>query len=460
MAKEELKIEISKDKMLGVVVFQKPESNCEMLTYNEIVKAIEESGITMGIMEENLEEICSNHVEGHKYIIARGMTADNGEDGEIELKFDPEALTALKPKERTDGTVDIRDMGAAKNVEKGTVLAVRTLATSGTDGYNVLGKTLKAKKGKEAKFPKGKNTRVLEDGLTLVADIEGRIEYDGFSLSMSPTFLVNGDVDTNVGNIDFVGSVEVTGSVQSGFTIKAGGSVEVRGPVEDAVIISGGDIILSRGIQGTENSKLIAKGNVVTKFVQNAQVEAGGNVISESLIHSKVVAGDSILVESGKGNIIGGRMFATNKIVAKTIGSPLGVATSVNMGVPPSMHQEFKDLKVEMSEKEAALNKMDQGVKFLMLKKTQGTPLTAEQEVMLSKLMMTRKSMAEEYEECKHRYQEIEKHFENINAGLIECTDKLYPGVKVVFGEISKNIKTEWAKPVIRKVKGDIKIGV
>ena len=456
---EGIHVEISRDRMLGVIYFTEPENEGRKLTFDEVRRAIEEKGIVKGIVEEDLKEIFENHNYGYKYIIAQGKQPVNGEDGRIDFAFNVQELKQFKPKVNSDGTVDLKDLSIVKNVTKGERLATRILGTPGEEGFNVLGQVIKPKRGREARMPRGRNTSILEDGLTLVADIDGKLEYDDHNIYVNAVYTVFGDLDSSIGNIDFVGSVVVSGSIHSGFSIKAGGTVEVRGPVDDAVIIAGGDIILSYGIQGTEKSKLVSKGNVIAKFIQNAHVEAGGNVITEAILHSTVTAGDSIRVEMGKGTIVGGSVAATNMVSARSIGSPMGTVTAVQIGVPPGVYGEHKLLAEELKVKKENLNKVDQSIKYLITKNHSGQ-LTMEQKAMLEKFNATRHPILEEYEQVKDRYDQLNEILNNVKDGLIKCSDTVYPGVKVTFGSVIKYIDESYVRVLIRKVEGEIYIGV
>ena len=459
VVKEEICIELSRDKMLGVLSFIPPENGGRHVTLEEVRVAMKNKGVTKGILEEDLKEIVEKHEYNHKYIIAKGKAPIDGKDGRIELAFNPVELKELKPKINPDGSVDLKDLGSVKNVKVGDVLARKILATPGEEGFNVQGQVVKAKKGREPRIPKGRNTKILEDGLTLVADIDGKLEYDEHNIYINSVYTVFGDLDSSVGNIDFVGSVVIHGSVQSGLTIKAGGSVEVRGPVDHAVITAGTDIILGYGIQGTEKTKLVAKGNIIAKFIQNAYVEAGGSVITEAILHSTVTAGDSIKVELGKGTIVGGSVAATNLILAKSIGSPMGTVTALQIGVSPNIYKEYKALAEEVKIKKENLNKIDQSIRFLLAKSRQEA-LTAQQRNMLQRFDITRQSVAEIYEEVKNRYQKLGEVVGSVKEGLIKCSGNVYPGVKITFGHLIKYIDEYYTGISIRKLDGDIHISV
>lgn len=459
VVKESIFVEVTTDKMLGVITFNEPQNGGSKMSFDEVINAINEKGIVEGIKENDLKEIYQDHRYNYKYIIAQGKHPVEGKDGYIEFAFDEKGLKQFKPKINEDGTVDLKDLSAVKNVRKGDKLATRIPAVFGEDGINVLGQAIKPKKVKEARMPKGRNTVILEDNVTLVADIDGKLEYDEHNIYINSVFTINGDLDSSIGNVDFVGSVVVHGSVHSGFTIKAGGSVEVKGPVDDAVIIAGEDIFLSYGIQGTDRSKLVAKGNIIAKFIQNAHVEAGGNIITEAILHSTVTAGDSIRAEIGKGTIVGGSVTATNIVLASSIGSPMGTVTAIQIGVPPSVYNEYKQLTEEIKAKKEQLNKIDQSISFLTVK-NRGNQLDMQKRIMLEKLRSTRKPVLDEYEDMKSRMTKLSDILNNVKEGFIKCSGTIYPGVKITFGNLIKYIDDEQVRVTIRKQGGEIYIGI
>lgn len=453
---ETIYVEVSRDKMFGVIWFLPPEEGGRVLSLAEIKTAIAAKGIVKGIDEEALVELSKVKKYNYKYIIAKGVPAVNGKDGELTLNFDKERLIHFVPKQKEDGTVDFKELGTVFNVKKGDVLATRTLATSGDNGYNVLGNEIKARKGKEARLPKGKNTQLLDE-LTLVSAVDGKLEYDGHNVYINTVYIVKGDVDSSTGNIKFVGNVVVTGSVLAGFTVEADGSVEVQGPVEDATIIAGGDIFLSYGIQGTDKSKIVSGGNVVTKFIQNANVEAQGDVVTEAIIHSNVTAGNHIKAEMGKGTIVGGSVTATNMIVAKSIGSPMGTVTNVQIGVPPELYQEHKRLGNLLKEKQDNFVRVEQSINFLLSKSKEGT-LDINRRIMLSKLNMSKEPLTDEIQRLQYKFNKLSEQLRDAHDGIIKSNDAIYPGVKITIGSIVKYIDDTRRGCTVKKVDGEISI--
>ena len=62
------------------------------------------------------------------------------------------------------------------------------------------------------------------------------------------SFEVDGDVDVSIGNISFVGSIIVRGTIRSGFKVEAEGDIEVWGNVEAATVQSQGNVIIRGNI--------------------------------------------------------------------------------------------------------------------------------------------------------------------------------------------------------------------
>ncbi len=456
---ETIFIEISRDKMLAVLWLEEPRYGGAKLSIEQIKREIDNKGVKKGLDTELLNQIAHTRKHSYKYIIAKGMQPVDGTDAILTLDFDAGSIKSFKPKTNEDGTVDFKNLNAVHNVKKGEHLAHKVAATEGIDGYNVLDQGIRAKKGKDLRMPKGKNTELSPDGLDLFASVDGKLEYDGHNVYINTVYTLNGDLDSGIGNIDFLGSVTIMGSVKSGYTIKAEGSVEVKGSVEDAIIIAGGDILLSYGIQGIEKGKLIAGGNVIAKFIQNTTVEARRDVVAEAIIHSSVSAGNSIKVEGGKGTIVGGSVAATNMIFAKSIGSPMGTSTEVQIGILPSLYQKHKKIETLLQEKRESLTKVEQSLTFLFTK-SKGVGLDAQKQMMLQKLNESRMPLVEEVEKLKKEHKELSDTLREAQDGIIKVIDTMHPGVKLMIGNTIKYVDDTKVRCTIRKVDGEIHIGL
>lgn len=452
---EQIKVEVTADSMLGVISFTPPTSGGVMLSREAVWQAIFKSGIVEGVDQEKIEEIIDNHCYHHKYVIARGKEPIPGKEGGIKLHFDPEALKQLKPKINPNGTVNLKELNIVRNVTKGEILATKLTASPGEDGYTVFGKVLKAKRGKEASMPRGKNTQLLEEEGFLVAAIDGKLIYEKQQIAVDKVYRVMGDVDSHIGNIDFLGDVIVEGSVGSGFTITSGGSVEVMGIVENVTIIAKKDIVLKGGIQGNQKSKLIAGGSIIAKFIQHTKAQAGGSVITEMMIQSHVVAEESVYVEGGKGTIVGGSISARHCIKGQSMGSSLGVITHLMIGVSPDAYQRYKEISSELRESRSKLNKIEQDRKFLINKEKAGTLDQHKQETLWA-LYHTKQQLEERIHELKESYESMGRQLNKEQEGKIKFSEALYPGVKVVYGNLAYYVDHVYHKGTIKRIGDEI----
>lgn len=79
---------------------------------------------------------------------------------------------------------------------------------------------------------------------------------------------------------------------------------------------------------------------------------------------------------------------------------------------------------------------------------------------MLQKLTSSRQPLVEEYEELKAKYTKLGIRLSEVKEGLIKATDSVYPGVKVEIGSLIKYIDDRYVRCVIRRVEGEIYIGI
>lgn len=457
---EAVRVEISQDKMLGVISFTEPENGGKMLTYEQISRNMKDSGVVSGINKELIEELVSNKQYNHKYLVARGKPPINGKDGTLELFFntDEEEIASLRPKENEDGSVDFKNLDLIQTIQKDQILAKITPPTSGESGENVLGKEIRPVKGKVARLPKGKNIYTSEDGLSLYSGIEGQLIYELGRINISETYVVDGDAGVATGDIDFMGNVIIKGNVESGFTIKAGGNVEVQGFVEEATIIAGNDILLRHGIQGKDRGKLVAGGNIVAKFIQNSKVETRGNLYTEAIMHSHIEAGDSVIVEISKGLIVGGTVQATNLISAKIIGSPMSTTTTVKISMALSMQHRYNEVKADLTKKAQQLEQVEKNIAFIHDKLAKGEPIPKARLERVKPMIALQKQLSTEIGNLQEEYTSLSATLKDYQEGAIRVSDIMYPGCKIVMGTLVKHIREDMKYTRFYISDGDIKV--
>lgn len=451
-AEPEIAIDISRDKMEATMIVVAAK-NARHVTMEEALAQVAAAGITHGVDEHKIAEAVAR--PGWHVTFARGTPPKHGRDGQVKYAVDLDKVG--RPAEREDGSVDFKNLQMFLTVQAGQVLAEKVPATAGQDGCNVLGQPVAAKPGKEAVIPCGKNVALQENGAKAVATIDGQVTRVNGRLTVLPVIVIAHDVDLSTGNVDFIGSVVVRGSVQPGFTVKADGNVEIGGTVSGGTV-TGNNIVVRMGIQGMNKGEITARESVTAKFIENAVIQAGKDVtVSEAIMHSRVSAGKKVVVSGRRGLIVGGVVSAGEEIRAKVVGSPLATPTILEVGVKPPLREEYAAAQKELKQLEF---KLDQTQKALnILRVMEQTKLSRDKQEMLLRLTKANFHLLGQVETLRNRIAEIELAFEDLRAGRIKVADLMHPGVKLVVGSVMKTIRDVVKYATIYAEDGEIKIG-
>ena len=311
-------------------------------------------------------------------------------------------------------------------------------ATPGEEGQDVLGNPVFPRPGKDIPLPIGKNVEI-RDELIVVSSVSGQFNYANRKISVLPIIEIKGDVDLSTGNVNFVGGVIVRGSVTEGFSVKAGENVEVHGSVCGGVV-EGQNVFIKMGVQGMHKGRILAEKNVVAKFIENAQVVAGEEVIvSEAILHSKVSAGKRIIVDGKRGMVIGGTITAGEEIRSKSLGTHMATNTEVEVGVNPMLREEHQALKRDLRKQELSLDQTQKALALLRSRDLNSLP-PEKRDIML-KMTKAQFQLAGQVESMRARMVEIELSLEEMRNGRVRVMDTVYPGVKVVLGNLVKFIR-------------------
>ncbi|NCC80680.1 MAG: DUF342 domain-containing protein [Clostridia bacterium] len=420
-----------------------------------VTQEISKQGITNGIIEVAVIKIKNSKERFVDELFAETRDAVNGKDAEIIYHF--ANVGPAKPKLLEDGRADFYNTNVIENVKKGQVIIEKKPPTTGVPGLTVKGKAIHAMDGKNKKLPIGKNIEHSSDGFKAIATIDGMLSTARNRVSILPIFEVNGDVDFSTGNIEFVGNVIVKGSVKNGFMIKSGGDVHVYGIVEGGSIEAEGNIFIMTGIRGLKKSHISAKGTISTKFIENASIRANLDVIAEeAIMHCEVVAGNSVVLSKNKGLIVGGIVRAAQFIKCKNIGNNLATRTEFEIGVDPSLKDEFMEVSKEYNEIKENIKKSRQGVRILEEMKERLGELPPPKEKMLMDLAQSLKSSMVKEEELRHEVVDFSEKLNQLKEAFIEVEETINPGTEVRIGEYSKRFTNQNYKVKIYLSHGDI----
>ena len=444
---ESAEIEISKDRMEAFITFQEPVNEGEKLTEAGIISILDESGI-VEYNEEVIRTLSLHRVHGRKYSVASGVPPTNGADGYLQYHFNNENLRP-KPKILEDGSVDFRQLGMLRLCERGDVLVTSVPAKDGKEGLDVTGNVVDFAPGRAPQpMPTGKNTYVSEDGLHLIADVSGQLVINQGKININPCLEIKGNVDNSTGNIDFNGQIVINGNVLTGFEVKASGNIEIHGVCEGAIVTSDSDIVIGRGAQGMEKAKLTAKGNITAKFIEGCTVSAEGNISADSILNSTVNCAGDIILSGKRGLLTGGKVIAGNKLTAKTIGSPMGTATVIEVGNKPTAILGLKELTGEYEKLRKEFEKVDQAVNLLNAQRQRGT-ITDEKKQLLMKMLNAKMTYREKLNGLQLKIDEMNQTLTS-NAGTVSASNVIQPGVRITIGNSQLTVRDKMSNCTLR----------
>jgi hypothetical protein len=263
--------------------------------------------------------------------------------------------------DQSSGKIDYNQLTMQRLVKPGRLLARLTEARAGVDGINVFGQPIAGGRPIGVDPRIGPNVRLdAGESVQLVyATALGRLRWDGNMLRVDEVLRVDGDANSNNGEIQYDGAVVVEGDVKAGMRVQASGDVEVHGVVEAASILAGGNLIVYGGISGRGEDAIRVKGDIHAKYILGARVECDGNVIVEKeIVNAMVVARGGVYGVAAA--IVGGEIHGWRGIRAGALGSERGAQTEVVVGVDPILEDRLELLTAEVVSYQQELDRIDQ----------------------------------------------------------------------------------------------------
>ncbi|WP_020006042.1 FapA family protein [Brachyspira innocens] len=437
---------ISDDKMRAYVTVTKPNKGGREMDLQDVKELMENNGITFGFQEENVVKCLEEGTFNIPILAAEGRAPVNGQNAKVEYLVNVNKKVIPKYIGE-DQSIDYKDLSIVENVEQGQKLARKIPATDGEVGRTVLGVKIETKSGKDIDIKEilGDNVEMSDDGEYIISSINGQVVLRGKSLNVEPIFEVSGDVGPETGNINFIGSVVVKGSVSDNYSIKAEGNIDVHGTVGKCDLEAKGDIMVKLGIQGNENSSVKAGGDVIAKFIQFSNVQAGNNVVvTEAILNSNIDADNRIILIGKRASASGGRLRALREVNGKVLGSQAGAITLIETGISPAKRRAIDDLDKEKEELDSSIEETERNIKSL------------EQAAKLKKLDDEKKDQLQSYKDqlsqANSRREEVvlerEALNQNIEVEKVESTvsagKEMLPGVKLIIGSAEFTIRQSY----------------
>jgi uncharacterized protein (DUF342 family) len=378
---------------------------------------------------------------GEPTVIAQGIEAEHGLDAVFTETFfidDDDAPNI--------DTADVAHYYQTKRyitVNEGDVVMRRVPAFDGKDGTTVVGKVLKAKKGKNPNFKKYAGTEVSDsEGNVLIASVKGHPVLQKQGVKIDETLTV-AQANLKTGNINFDGSVVINGDVLPQVSVMATGDVFIKGTVENASVEAGNNIVIGGGVISESlpgvkeppkiTTKIKAGGEVHAKFLTQTSVKAVGDIrVQNFVMNSEVVTKQSLLIgeKGGKGRLIGGETIAAQSITANELGSVAYVPTEIHCGDVNQAHEKYSSTSSLLHQRIRERDQMRE-----ILRRIKNDPAPTLGEITLNrrtKITAAIKNINKIVKQLRSEQTKLQGELVEASAAFIEAKRAVYPCVSIV----------------------------
>jgi hypothetical protein len=439
-------IEIEKDRMSAHLSIKPAVEAGRHIEEAELRKIIADAGVVYGLLEEEIARAVAEQ-SAEQLLIAAGTPPEDGEDGYLEFLISKTHLLDAAAIDDEHEIVDLHDVGSLFTVAAGQPLVRRHPPTPGTPGRNVLGEEIPSRPGKDTIFGRGLEGAVVADDNPdlLVSAFGGLPVFKPDGISVTKVLTVE-QVDMSVGNLDFDGSINVTGNIHSDMHVHATGDILVGGMIEAATVNSDSNITVKGGIIGRgtsvqhgvkseEVAQVHANGELTALFLENAVVSANSISVLNNIIQSQVTAATQVIVggeKSDKSAIRGGTIRAGMLIRTPVLGARTSNQTVMIVGVDPMLIDQIGVIRKIVESKGEEQDQLNRVIKLLT-----GLPSKL---AMLEKAQKSLVSVEEELRLRNEELQTLEAKIESGRHAKVEVTHSIDGVARITIGRRSVTI--------------------
>jgi uncharacterized protein (DUF342 family) len=430
------------------------------LTWAALSQLLEQQSVRYGLRESSLDYLQSTlQVEAAWTVeVAKGRRPDSDEPGRV--AWGTAAIAAQDP----DGELDMAGRHRATSVRKEQLLTECRPARKGGYGIDLAGLRVFDPPGQQEALKSGVNVRVIQDEETGVrryyATTDGVVQVRDSVLWVHPLVVVEGDIADQLCTFEPGHDVLIMGGVRSGAIVRADGTVSITGVVESGASVHGQeDVLVERGIIGN-GTKVVALGNVQTRFVQSGSVAAQGDVtVCGHLVNAQVRAGGQLRVngEGGRdGTIVGGWALASSGVEARQVGAAMASGTVVSIGTSLNIAAQLRKLDKGIEFCRTNIKRIFRslglkGIDAACLKQfIDRTPQEKRESAM--RLLEQLKQLVDTQKKSMKKRQELEKEQVRIlQEAKIRVSDKVFADVQIRMGEETLKVTEDLRRPVFFK---------
>jgi hypothetical protein len=446
-----LRIEISDDRMEAKIIAI---GSTERLTRDDGVSFLKAYDVLEGYVLDALDRL-SNLELGQGLICAQGARSEPTIQSKIDYFFPIDQRSPAGGD--TDRPVDFREIGRFNNAEVGKVLAVLTQGKLGSPGKDIFGRVIQPDQLLKKTILAGKLVELSPDGLKAVAKASGHAcRIDG-KITILPKIQIPGDVDYSIGNIRFIGDVDIAGNILTGFTVEVEGNLMVAKNIENSRVKVGKDLTVHGNVFGRGGCVIEAGGNAKFNEIDSATMEVMGDLsVRNGIRHSTVRCGGSIQITGKNGVIVGGEVSAFQHIKTVNLGNSMGTLTKVSVGVNPFIYQKMAAMGKVLDDLRVKLTQVQNNISVLERKIMAGGSQDALMELN-EKLLAAESAVLTEIRERETETEQLKLQIGEIAKANIEVSGTLYSSV-FLFVRRSKTRTYDELKSVrAEEIGGEIK---
>ncbi|MCK6440955.1 MAG: FapA family protein, partial [Planctomycetes bacterium] len=345
-----------------------------------------------------LQNNCKINGRGAALLIAAGREPKNGQDSWVEWHVqEPGKLSAGT--ENEDGQMDYRERRAFVHVTKDQPILTMHAPTRGVPGADIFGTEIHARDGQWKRPVAGDGVRW--DGqqqITLFASMDGTIQLTGDVINVR-RILVISDVNFSSGNITYEGDVDITGTVEQGFSVKATDSISVGGEVRSGKL-EGQNISVHGATTG--ESEIISRGRVQLGRCEGATVRCNGMVsLAGDANNIRVFCGGRF--DMADRRLAGGLINALGGVTVGWLGGKEGSATQVRIDPDSCMLPDLDQVRADVERCSAQYEKIKSQLGPITTDTVKLQSLPQEQRSAINKLASLMKTI--QFELDVHRTQ-------------------------------------------------------
>ena len=338
----QISVVISPDALRAMVSIRPPHGSGAPADSQRIRDAAEQAGVLKGLLDDEIERIVQLTHTGE---IATGELIAEGRlpmEGNTHLSLNVTGDPAKAPVPVKEGQT------------------IGEIQTDEESGWNVRGEPLMDDGGRVGTGDYIDRREEDEGRTVLIAEKSGHLVMENGKLSIRHLLDYVGDVSLASGNIRFPGRIKVEGSVLSRVVVDAGDGIEVTEVVQAALVNSGADIRVGKGIKGEGKAVLRCQGQMNFSYAEDANLLATGNIIAaKALMNCRVKCNGRLSIPGDSGRVIGGLMKLKDGLDIFDLGNERGAETVVSFGQDYLVENQIDQIVKEQKKIQEFMNEAD-----------------------------------------------------------------------------------------------------